>query len=74
MTALGTGDWALMIASLGMAVITGAGVFQALFVMPEYFSDPPKSLARYQRDKSFRFWLPLHALTLPALVTSLVTG
>lgn len=40
--------------------------------MPEYFASPPGSLRRYQADRSWRFWLPLHAVTLPALVLPLV--
>src|SRR5690349_9529350 len=47
-------------------------MYQAIFVMPEYFASPPQSLRRYQADKSWRFWLPLHAVTLPALILSLV--
>lgn len=64
--------WMLMAASFGMTAIASVGSYQALFVMPEYFASPPGSLRRYQADRSWRFWLPLHAVTLPALVLSLV--
>jgi hypothetical protein len=36
--------------------------------MPEYFTDSPASLARFQQDISYRYWLPLHAVTLAALL------
>jgi hypothetical protein len=66
------GDVPLVVAALGMGMVVGSGVFQALYVMPEYFADPPASLARFQQDASVRYWLPLHAVTLIALVTGLV--
>jgi hypothetical protein len=69
---LTNGDIALVVASLGLSMVVGAGLLQALFVMPEYFSDPPSSLRRFQNDKSFRFWLPLHALILVALTFALI--
>lgn len=66
--------WTLVIGGYCLSVIAGAGIFQALFVMPEYFSDPPASLRRYQRDRSFTFWLSLHAVTLVDLVHALITN
>jgi hypothetical protein len=65
--------WMLMTAAFCMTAVASVGVYQSLFVMPGYFSSPPASLRRYQADRSWRFWLPLHAVTLPALVLSLVT-
>jgi hypothetical protein len=65
-------SWPLAAAALCMTVVAGVGFYQAMFVMPEYFSSPPESLRRYQADTSWKFWLPLHAVTLPALVLSLV--
>lgn len=41
------GDVALTVVALGMGMVVGSGVFQALFVMPDYFSDPPSSLASF---------------------------
>lgn len=66
------GDLALLVAALGLSMVVGAGLLQALFVMPEYFSDPPSSLRRFQNDKSFRFWLPLHAVIVVALGLALI--
>jgi hypothetical protein len=43
---------------LGTAV--GAGLNQALFVMPDWFTSPPESLATSQASHPFRFfWIPL---------------
>ena len=44
-------DWVLVLGCFCLSVIAGAGLFQALFVMPEYFADPPASLRRYQADR-----------------------
>jgi hypothetical protein len=66
--------WPLAIAAFCMSVVAGVGIYQSLFVMPEYFSSPPESLRRYQADTSWKFWLPLHAVTLSALVLSLVAN
>jgi hypothetical protein len=45
---------------LGTAV--GAGVNQSLFVMPDWFTSPPESLATAQAGHPFRsFWIPLRA-------------
>lgn len=41
---------------------------------PEYFSAPPASLRRYQADTSWKFWLPLHAVTLVALVLTVLAN
>ena len=65
--------WMLMTATFCMTAVASVGVYQSLFVMPEYFSSPPASLRRYQADRSWTFWLPLHAVTLPALVLSLIS-
>jgi hypothetical protein len=69
---LTNGDIALVVVTLGLSMVVGAGLLQALFIMPEYFSDPPSSLRRFQNDKSFLFWLPLHALILVALTFALI--
>jgi Domain of unknown function (DUF1772) len=66
-------SWMLMTATFCVTAVASVGVYQSLFVMPEYFSSPPASLRRYQADRSWTFWLPLHAVTLPALVLSLIT-
>jgi len=50
---LDTADWSLLISALGLSMVVGAGLFQALFVMPEYFSNPPATLRRYQQDRSY---------------------
>jgi hypothetical protein len=66
--------WALIVASFGMIAVAAVGCYQATFVMPEYFSSPPASLRRYQNDRSVWFWLPLHGVTLPFLILSLVNN
>jgi hypothetical protein len=71
---MGWGSWVLVVTGFCLSVIAGSGVFQALFVMPEYFADPPASLRRYQQDRSFVFWLPLHAVALLTLVLALVAN
>ena len=69
-----TATWPLAVAAFCMTVVAGVGVYQSLFVMPEYFSSPPESLRRYQADTSWKFWLPLHAVTLPALLLMLAAA
>jgi hypothetical protein len=69
---VGFANWVLVVGCFCLSVIAGAGLFQALFVRPEYFADPPASLRRYQADRSFVFWLPLHALSLVLLVLAVV--
>ena len=69
---IGFATWVLVVGCFCLSVIAGAGLFQAMFVMPEYFADPPASLRRYQADRSYRFWLPLHALSLVLLVLAIV--
>jgi hypothetical protein len=71
---LDTADWSLLVSALGLSMVVGAGLFQALFVMPEYFSNPPASLRRYQQDRSYTFWLPLHVIILIAIVIAAVAG
>jgi hypothetical protein len=71
---LGLSGWALVIGGFLLSVIAGAGLSQALFVMPEYFADPPASLRRYQADRSFVFWLPVHAAAIVALALAAVAN
>src|SRR5262249_9592861 len=71
---LDTADWSLLISALGLSMVVGAGLFQALFVMPESFSTPPASLRRYQQDRSYPFWLPLHVVILIAIVIAAAAG
>jgi hypothetical protein len=66
--------WMLIVASFGMSAVAWVGLYQAMFVFPEYFSAPPASLRRYQNDKSWKFWLPLHVITLPAIILSLTSN
>lgn len=66
--------WTLMVASFGMTAVASVGIYQALFVFPEYFSAPPASLRRYQADTSWKFWLPLHAITLLATISTLIAN
>jgi hypothetical protein len=73
MTELSLATWVLMVAAFGMTAVASVGIYQSLFVMPEYFAAPPGSLRRYQGDRSWRFWLPLHAVTAPALVFAVIT-
>ncbi len=49
--------WSLIMGCFCLIVIAGAGVFQALFVMPGYFRSPPASLEAMQKDRSFAFWI-----------------
>jgi hypothetical protein len=66
--------WSLIIGCFCLSSIAGAGIFQALFVMPAYFRSPPASLEAMQTDKSFLFWIPLQLVTLLALVVALVSS
>ncbi len=66
--------WSLIIGCFCLSVIAGAGVFQALFVMPAYFGSPPESLAAMQNDKSFVFWIPLQLVTLLSLIVALFSS
>lgn len=74
MNGLTFASWMLIVSSFGMGAVAWVGLYQAMFVFPEYFSAPPASLRRYQADRSWRFWLPLHAITLPAIVLSLISN
>jgi hypothetical protein len=66
------GDVALMVATSGMVSVAATGCYSSLYVLPEYFADPPASLRRFQADTSWRFWLPLHAVTLGSLTVAAV--
>lgn len=66
--------WSLIVGCFCLSVIAGAGVFQALFVMPAYFASPPGSLSAMQNDRSFVFWIPLQLVTLLSLVVALVSS
>lgn len=57
-----------------LSAIAGVGIFQALFVMPAYFRSPPGSLAAFQPDRSLEFGIPLHVVSLVALVVALMSG
>jgi len=74
MNGLTFATWMLIVSSFSMGAVAWVGLYQALFVFPEYFSAPPGSLRRYQSDKSWKFWLPLHAVALPAIILSLITN
>jgi hypothetical protein len=74
MPGLSFATWSLIVASSGMTAVAAVGAYQTTFVMPEYFSAPPASLRRYQSDKSIRFWLPLHGVTLAFLIAALITN
>ncbi|GAA1662621.1 hypothetical protein [Fodinicola feengrottensis] len=62
----------LAVAAFGMIAIASVGGYQAIYVFPTYFSAPPASLRRYQADTSWKFWLPLHAITFVALVLATI--
>ncbi len=64
----------MIIGCFCLSVIAGAGIFQALFVMPAYFRSPPASLQAVQTDKSFGFWIPLQVVTLGSLIVALVSS
>ena len=54
---------------LGTAV--GAGIGQAVFVMPKWFAAPPESLAQLRDARPMmRFWIPLQAGCAVALGTA----
>jgi hypothetical protein len=66
--------WVLIVGCLTLSAIAGAGIFQALFVMPAYFAAPPASLEAFQNDRSFVFWVPLQVVSLVALIAALVSS
>jgi hypothetical protein len=55
-------DLALGASNVLLGTAVGAGVNQSLFVMPDWFTSPPESLATAQAGHPFRsFWIPLQA-------------
>jgi hypothetical protein len=67
-------SWSLITGGFALSAIAGAGVFQALFVMPSYFTSPPASLEAFQNDRSFLFWIPLQVVALLSLIVALVSS
>ena len=53
-----------------MTTMAATGVYEALFVMPTWFADVPKSLALMRNRKSIKFWIPLQIITIASVITS----
>ncbi|NTX13592.1 DUF1772 domain-containing protein [Myxococcus sp. CA056] len=64
----------LLYCSLLFGLVLGAGINEALFVMPAWFQAPPTSLLLIgeRAGSAMAFWLPLQAALLGTLVASLV--
>jgi Domain of unknown function (DUF1772) len=60
-------DLAVAASNVLLGTATGAGVSQSLFVMPQWFSSPPESLAPVRERKAAKFWVPLQLGALVAL-------
>jgi hypothetical protein len=54
----------LMTATFCMTAVASVGVYQSLFVMPEYFSSPPAKGCRWLRQSTIRLVLMLAAAVL----------
>ena len=66
------GEVALRASSLLLGTAVGAGVDQAVFVMPRWFESPPHSLALARDRRAAKFWIPLQASSAAALVSAFV--
>jgi len=67
------GQFVLISAGLLMSWMVGIGLYQNCVVIPSWFRDPPASFSRInQYGKSeLRFWIPMQALTVLALIAAL---
>lgn len=64
----------LIAASLLLSAATGIGLYRHCVVIPSWFREPPASFAsinQYGKSEA-RFWVPLQAITMLALVVSLL--
>jgi len=68
------GTLVLIATSFLLSSVTGIGLYQHCVVIPAWFREPPASFASInQYGKSeVRFWVPLQAITMIALVVSLL--
>src|SRR5262249_34303702 len=64
----------LIVANFLLSTVTGIGLYQHCVVIPAWFREPPASFARINQSgkAEVRFWAPLQALPLLALVVSLL--
>jgi len=64
----------LLIAMILMWIAVVVGIWQRIFQMPKWFSDPPASfeLIRRQSKKAKSFWIPLSILFVICASTSLI--
>jgi len=64
----------LLISTILMWIAVIVGLYQRIFLMPKWFDDPPASFERIRRQsKTARtFWIPLSALFMISLITSLI--
>lgn len=65
-------DVAIAASTLFLGTSVGAGVNQALFLMPRWFSSPPESLALARDRSPAKLFIPLQAGALAGLVTARV--
>jgi len=64
----------LLFATMLVWIVVIAGLYQRIFQFPNWFENPPASfeLIRKQGKSARMFWLPLFALLMLSLITSLV--
>ncbi len=64
------GEIALRASNLLLGTAVGAGIDQAIFVMPKWFESPPRSLSPVRDRTPAKFWIPLQASAAVALVSA----
>jgi hypothetical protein len=65
---ISTAEWWLAIASFTMTAIAATGVYEALFVMPQWFADVPESLGLMRKRATIAFWIPLQILSIVSVI------
>jgi hypothetical protein len=67
----------LMLASISFIVVIGGAIYEHLTMVPVWTSAAPASLAMFQGDyavAAFRFWIPIHPITVILLIAALVAN
>lgn len=74
MHTISTAQWWLVAATFTMTTIAATGVYEALFVMPKWFADVPKSLALMRNRDTIKFWIPIQIISIITVIGALMTN
>ena len=66
--------FSLFLAALLFGTVAGAGLYQLVAVMPEWFSSPPASFSAIGGKRDRTFWIPLQSAALLSLVFAVITN